>query len=343
MEQTLGKRIAEHRKRLKMTQDQLAEHLGITAQAVSKWENDQSCPDITMLPKLAEIFGITTDALLGYVGEPPICEAEVVEKEQEEDGADPQWSDHSGDKSVFYWDSGKRGAIFFALLVLMVGVLTLVSKILHWDVSFWSIAWPCALLLLGLKGLFHKFSFFNLGCLLFGGYYLVENLGIWQISIAGELIFPIIVVLLGISLLADALRKPNKPRFRVIHQGPNQSTKTHCECSNESEGFQCNVSFGEREHRVVLHRLVEGDACVSFGELTVDLTGCQSIGSNCTVSANCSFGSLKLVVPKRFRVEPQSNTSFASVQSHGQPNADSDGVIYLDANVSFGEITIEYV
>ncbi len=42
MEQTLGKRIAENRKRLKLTQDQLAEKLGITAQAVSKWENDVS-------------------------------------------------------------------------------------------------------------------------------------------------------------------------------------------------------------------------------------------------------------------------------------------------------------
>lgn len=65
MEQTLGKRIVAHRKRLGLTQDQLAEQLGVTAQAVSKWENDQSCPDITMLPKLAEIFGITTDELLG--------------------------------------------------------------------------------------------------------------------------------------------------------------------------------------------------------------------------------------------------------------------------------------
>ena len=67
MEQTLGKRIMHHRKRMGLTQDQLAEKLGVTAQAVSKWENDQSCPDITMLPKLADIFGISVDALLGLV------------------------------------------------------------------------------------------------------------------------------------------------------------------------------------------------------------------------------------------------------------------------------------
>ena len=51
MEQgTLGKRIAYHRKRLGMTQEQLAQRVGVSAQAVSKWENNLSCPDITILP-----------------------------------------------------------------------------------------------------------------------------------------------------------------------------------------------------------------------------------------------------------------------------------------------------
>ena len=72
MEETLGKRIVSHRKKLGMTQDQLAEKLGVTAQAVSKWENDLSCPDIAMLPKLAALFSTTTDALLGIVKEAPV-------------------------------------------------------------------------------------------------------------------------------------------------------------------------------------------------------------------------------------------------------------------------------
>ena len=66
MEQTLGKRIVANRKRIGLTQEQLAEQLGVTAQAVSKWENDQSCPDITILPQLADIFGISTDALCTF-------------------------------------------------------------------------------------------------------------------------------------------------------------------------------------------------------------------------------------------------------------------------------------
>ena len=63
---TIGKRIAQHRKRMGLTQDQLAEKLGITAQAISKWENDLSCPDIAILPKLADYFGISIDELMGY-------------------------------------------------------------------------------------------------------------------------------------------------------------------------------------------------------------------------------------------------------------------------------------
>ena len=79
MKETLGKRIVRCRKGHGLTQDALAEQLGGTAQAVSKWENDQSCPDITMLPKLAQGFGITTDMLLGVA---PICEKEVLQLRQ---------------------------------------------------------------------------------------------------------------------------------------------------------------------------------------------------------------------------------------------------------------------
>lgn len=64
MAMTLGQKIAAQRKLKGLTQDTLSEALGVTAQAVSKWENDITCPDITLLPKLAQMLGITVDALL---------------------------------------------------------------------------------------------------------------------------------------------------------------------------------------------------------------------------------------------------------------------------------------
>ena len=67
---TLGKRIQALRKEQALTQEQLAEHMGVTPQAVSKWENDQSCPDIMSLPLLAKELHTTVDTLLtGQVAE----------------------------------------------------------------------------------------------------------------------------------------------------------------------------------------------------------------------------------------------------------------------------------
>jgi len=62
---TLGRRIARLRIAHGMTQERLANILNVSAQAVSKWENDQSYPDIMLLPVLAETFGVSVDDLLG--------------------------------------------------------------------------------------------------------------------------------------------------------------------------------------------------------------------------------------------------------------------------------------
>ena len=64
MNETIGNRIAKFRKEKNMTQEELANLMGVSAQAVSKWENDASCPDISALPRLANILGVTTDELL---------------------------------------------------------------------------------------------------------------------------------------------------------------------------------------------------------------------------------------------------------------------------------------
>lgn len=64
MDMTIGKRIATLRKEKGLRQEELAEVLGISGQAVSKWENDQTCPDISLLPPLAKILGVTVDELL---------------------------------------------------------------------------------------------------------------------------------------------------------------------------------------------------------------------------------------------------------------------------------------
>lgn len=62
--QTFGAMIAALRKERGMTQLELAEQMGVTDKAVSKWERDLSFPDVSSLPRLAEIFEISVDELM---------------------------------------------------------------------------------------------------------------------------------------------------------------------------------------------------------------------------------------------------------------------------------------
>ena len=62
--QSFGAMIAAMRKEQGMTQLELAEKMGVTDKAVSKWERDLSFPDVDSIPRLAEIFDVTVDELM---------------------------------------------------------------------------------------------------------------------------------------------------------------------------------------------------------------------------------------------------------------------------------------
>ena len=83
MKKTIGQKIAEKRKANGLTQESLADAMGVSAQAVSKWENDLSCPDITLLPSLTKKLGMTLDELL--IDEDDAPKAEVVPQEERKD------------------------------------------------------------------------------------------------------------------------------------------------------------------------------------------------------------------------------------------------------------------
>lgn len=76
-----GKKINDLRKQKNLTQEELAAELGVTAAAVSKWENNYTLPDILMLCALADYFQVTTDELLGR-NKPPKQAIVVAETEE---------------------------------------------------------------------------------------------------------------------------------------------------------------------------------------------------------------------------------------------------------------------
>ena len=67
---SIGKNIAKYRKAKGFTQEELGAKLGVTNQAVSKWESEVSMPDIMLLPEIATVLNITLDDLYGIVNEP---------------------------------------------------------------------------------------------------------------------------------------------------------------------------------------------------------------------------------------------------------------------------------
>lgn len=80
----IGNNIAALRKKKGITQEELANELGVSAQAVSKWENNSSCPDVSLLTKIADYFGVSVDALLRTQ------EDDIVDlAEEKEDNAKP--------------------------------------------------------------------------------------------------------------------------------------------------------------------------------------------------------------------------------------------------------------
>ena len=86
MDMTIGKRIALLRKEKGMTQEDLANAMGVSPQAVSKWENDQTCPDISALPKLSKLLGVTVDELLE--GKQELPAVRVLPPEERKDPKD---------------------------------------------------------------------------------------------------------------------------------------------------------------------------------------------------------------------------------------------------------------
>ena len=98
--ETMGRRIARLRIEQGMTQEKLAREMGVSAQAVSKWEHDQNYPDISLLVPLATFLDTTTDELLGASTTPSkTAPAKPAEEEKEEAQAEPAPEEASSEEN----------------------------------------------------------------------------------------------------------------------------------------------------------------------------------------------------------------------------------------------------
>lgn len=328
---TLGKRIKNHRIRVGLTQEQLAERVGVSAQAVSKWENNLSCPDITILPELAEIFGISVDELLGRSApkSTKVHDAVIVEDDENKHGQHFEIS----------FGNAYRSGLWFAVYILCIGALTLIKDLLNLDVSFWSILWMTALFVGGVSGLLQKLSFFWLGITLTGIYFLLTEFSILKLDLGWGIVLPVCLLLWGFSLLIDALCRNRKGHRSIV----DLHNKLHYEYSCEDGELDCELSFGEYRSAVTTPLLRGGSIESSFGEFTVDFSGCDAVAPNCHISVDHSFGSLTLLVPDKFivHVNREDNTA-STLNIQGQPCSNPQGTLIFDTDLNFGTLEICY-
>ena len=120
----LSEKILHCRKKVGMSQLDLADALGVSRQAVSKWETGESNPDVTKLPQMAALFGVTTDYLLS--DEPVEKAAEPAETPEPPQSTQvyPEWINNLPKHMMnmvkkFGWLYGLRVAIGGALMTAM--------------------------------------------------------------------------------------------------------------------------------------------------------------------------------------------------------------------------------
>jgi transcriptional regulator with XRE-family HTH domain len=125
--------ISELRKEKNLTQKELAEQLGVTDKAVSKWERGLSCPDISLLSKLSQVLGITTSELLnGEKAEPSSPEADALVE------ATLQYADTATKRVIAKSVQWKYIAI--ALVITLLSILTVIGCNLAIDTGLaWAI------------------------------------------------------------------------------------------------------------------------------------------------------------------------------------------------------------
>ena len=111
----------------------------------------------------------------------------------------------------------------------------------------------------------------------------------------------------------------------------------------DGTSFTCALHFGDDYRQVEMAQLSHGDVDCSFGDLTLDLSSCGAFQENCHMRVGCSFGSTTILVPNTVQIAPHSSTAFAGFEIQGSPDANAAATIHLEADVSFGSITVCYV
>ena len=328
--ETLGKRIAALRKSHGWTQEQLAEKIGISAQAVSKWENDQSCPDVMTLPLLAKLFGVSVDGLLGVTPAEPQVVIVNPEKNEETKGH-ATWS--------WEWEGMKLSGIALSVAAILIGLTLLIRELkpslFPAEVGAWSLIWPLILLWPGISGLGKKHAFPMAGgilLILYGVYQFVYTL---LGSPAGWPVIGWYAILLALAVLFLVCKL-----FHKSGRGKKGSKSPTMEQAETDTDFTLEASFGNETVPCRSQNLTHAKVETSFGDYTVDFSQAH-FNENALIETETSFGQLTLIFPADTVVNMDRDASFGSVSTHGTVPA-SGVKVFVKSEVSFGNVDVQY-
>lgn len=328
---TMGKRIMSLRKEQGLTQEQLAEKLGVSAQAVSKWENDVSCPDISIIPLLADVLRVSTDELLGAKPiEPRVVVVDAGTQDKAKKPHDYNFSFHIG----------KSGSLWFAIALVVVGLSFLLQKLGVISFNIWSLIWPAVILGVGVSWVISDLSVFGLGVALLGLYYLLYDLGVTSFQLSWGIIWPVLLVMLGISILLEKLVKNKRRKHGHWDCGDHTPVSDY----SENDGYiSYDCAFSEDNRRVSTEEFAGGNIDMSFGKSVLDLTGCKRVKPGAVLDVDVSFGSFEMLMPRCIQVRTTEDKAFGSITIKGTPDTGATETLLLKGDVSFGSILIRYI
>ncbi len=320
---TLGKRIMALRKAAGMTQEQVAERLGVSPQAVSKWENDVSCPDVALIPRIAQLFNVSTDQLLGLKASAP----------------KPAEASPSGSEDGRHRPSSPAQGIGFGLLLIVLGIAYLVSRSTSASFNIWGILWPALLLGLGVSSAIKHRSVFFLGVAGMGFYYLLFNLGNkMPFEMSWSIVIPLALILFGIDTVLKKLFPSFWGRDDGGHWGGGKRAVRSFSCEN---GFvSCSTVFGENILGAEPCDITGGRIKTAFGHCVLDLSAC-TFAPETHFSIDTSFGCLELILPRNVRVNSGVEAAFGGVETKGYPDS-ADAILDLRGSTAFGATQIRY-
>ena len=345
--ETLGKRIAALRKEKGLTQEQLAEKVGVSAQAVSKWENDVSCPDITLLPLLADLFDVSVDELLGVKPVEPhviILDKDEMPKDEKKDKGsfNFEWHRDNGKWSTI---ASCIGLILICLFFLLHSVAGMFPYIETEELTLkgWNYVWPLLLFTLGLTSVNSSITF-GVTMMAFGGYEFVRRvlLGYGNTVLPQIPWYVVLLVAAIIALVMVILGKTNLFRRKERCARKNGDRSPRMEYRDDNDYLKADMSFGSGTIRYDRDVLAGGSIDSSFGDYTIDLTGVTTFAQDCLLKIDQSFGNITLLLPSHVRIVKSSDTSFAAFTSSGDPDPDAVQTMIIRADVSFGALQVKY-